>query len=1128
MIDAVPDEVAESRAAASVADAGEADEPVAEAAEPDSNLGSGSSDVASEPVDDNDDEEDAKWGLGPSEPLVGFGAPPVVAVVVTKDAGDWFAETCASLAVQDYESLSVLVIDNGGTIDPSGVVAEHMPSAFVKRLEEDRGFSAAANDVISSVEGAPFLLFLHDDVRLEPSAVTELVAEAFRANAGIVGPKLVDWDRPEQLRSVGLMVDPYGFASEVAEPGELDQSQHDLAREVFAVSGACLLVRADLFTAVGGFSESVPYFGEDTDLCWRAHTAGASVQLCPRATVAHRGQFTQRREVEDPERMLLQHQARSMLTNYAGRRLLVAAPAAFVLSLVDLLGSLVLGRFDRASDIAAAYGGNLLGLPSLLRDRRAVKKSRRVSDSSYLPLMRQGSSRLRTLVRGAEQENRLLAATQAGRSYIRSLDDGPNRLAMGLGAVALVLALLGARNLLTGPLPVLREFVDLGSSGPKLVSQWWVAWRDAGVGESSVPPGFVPGMGVLSTLMFGSTGAAWRLFVLLLLLLGGVGSWKLVGPDRPLPARVGAMVVYTLSPVALGAMGAGRLQALVAYAAAPWLLRRVARDAGVAPFGDASTRRFSFRQLGGSALLLGLVASLSPLGALLLVATLLVMAAAPALVGDGAGAARMVRAVLLPAAGAAALSAPWLVEWVLRGDLASVTGVWKGSGAMPSAAQIVTGSVGSVQTGWWGWGIAAAALFGLLAGKGWRFAWSAAAWVLAIAVWVLVVLLARGGYLAGAGPELFLVPAALAMAVAVAMSATAFTDDVVGSDFGTNQILAIVAGVALVLSVVPVAVASVDGRWYQPRGDYGRLLRTVDTGETFRSLWIGDPDVLPLAGWQLNNGTGLAVGLSEGLNPLVTQRFRLDGGPGVRQLRTAVDAAFTGGTNRLGQLLAPMGIKYVVVVDRPAPEPFAPREVPVPVGALSALREQLDLVEVPTNPAVALFKNPGAWPLRSDVTKLKLPNNGVPTLKGQLALPPATPPAVLGREQSTNVSGKVPGESQVAQAVSGDPAWSLTVDGREAERSDLFGWGQSFTVKGQGGTATLKWSTPQFSRLLQLGQVLVLLALLAMTFGGSRLVPRSRRNGAGSDEGPVVVVEEPADMAPLGDGTGSGLPGGVA
>ena len=44
----------------------------------------------------------------------GFGAPPVVAVMMTSDPGDWFDATLESLAEQDYGSLSVLVIDNGG------------------------------------------------------------------------------------------------------------------------------------------------------------------------------------------------------------------------------------------------------------------------------------------------------------------------------------------------------------------------------------------------------------------------------------------------------------------------------------------------------------------------------------------------------------------------------------------------------------------------------------------------------------------------------------------------------------------------------------------------------------------------------------------------------------------------------------------------------------------------------------------------------------------------------------------------------------------------------------------------------------------------------------------------------
>ena len=68
-----------------------------------------------------------------------------------------------------------------------------------------------------------------------------------------------------------------------------------------------------------------------------------------------------------------------------------------------------------------------------------------------------------------------------------------------------------------------------------------------------------------------------------------------------------------------------------------------------------------------------------------------------------------------------------------------------------------------------------------------------------------------------------------------------------------------------------------------------------------------------------------------------------------------------------------MGVQNVVVVDRPAPQPFAAREVPVPEGALAALREQLDLTEVELDPGLVLFEVDGPWPLRSDISDLELP-----------------------------------------------------------------------------------------------------------------------------------------------------------
>src|SRR5690606_20346009 len=129
-----------------------------------------------------------------------------------------FDDVLESLATQDYPGLVVLVVDAGSSSDLRTRVAEVAPSAFVRRVEADVSFATAMNQVLESVEGATFFLFLHDDAALAPGAVQGLVSEAFRANAGIAGAKLVDWDRPDRIRSVGARIDRFAYPAPISEP----------------------------------------------------------------------------------------------------------------------------------------------------------------------------------------------------------------------------------------------------------------------------------------------------------------------------------------------------------------------------------------------------------------------------------------------------------------------------------------------------------------------------------------------------------------------------------------------------------------------------------------------------------------------------------------------------------------------------------------------------------------------------------------------------------------------------------------------------------------------------------------------------------------------------------------------
>ena len=141
-------------------------------------------------------------------------APAVVAVVVTTGSGPGLEATVASLAVQNYEELSLLVVANGETEHVPARVAAVAPNAFVRLLEENRGFAAACNEASLMVEGSAFFLFCHDDVRLEPDAIQMMVESAFRTNAGVVTPKVVSYDDPMVMLHVGQTSDRFGVVHE--------------------------------------------------------------------------------------------------------------------------------------------------------------------------------------------------------------------------------------------------------------------------------------------------------------------------------------------------------------------------------------------------------------------------------------------------------------------------------------------------------------------------------------------------------------------------------------------------------------------------------------------------------------------------------------------------------------------------------------------------------------------------------------------------------------------------------------------------------------------------------------------------------------------------------------------------
>ncbi len=176
------------------------------------------------------------------------------------------------------------------------------------------GYGRAANRGAAGSD-APYLLVCNPDLTVEADAVNVLV-ERLDADAdlGMVGPRVVNIDGTTypSARTFPDLVDAigHGVLGMVAPNNRFTRRyrlldwDHDRVARVDWVSGACFLVRRQVWDALGGFDPAYFMYMEDVDLCWRAGRAGWAVGYDPRARVTHvQGASADRH----PYRMLMAH-----------------------------------------------------------------------------------------------------------------------------------------------------------------------------------------------------------------------------------------------------------------------------------------------------------------------------------------------------------------------------------------------------------------------------------------------------------------------------------------------------------------------------------------------------------------------------------------------------------------------------------------------------------------------------------------------------------------------------------------------------------------------------------------------------------------------------------------------------
>jgi GT2 family glycosyltransferase len=99
----------------------------------------------------------------------------------------------------------------------------------------------------------------------------------------------------EYAGAAGGWIDALGYPfsrGRVFDVCEKDNKQYDTAEPIFWATGACMMIRSELFHAMQGFDASFFAHQEEIDLCWRLQLAGYKIYACPQSAVYHVGAGT--------------------------------------------------------------------------------------------------------------------------------------------------------------------------------------------------------------------------------------------------------------------------------------------------------------------------------------------------------------------------------------------------------------------------------------------------------------------------------------------------------------------------------------------------------------------------------------------------------------------------------------------------------------------------------------------------------------------------------------------------------------------------------------------------------------------------------------------------------------------
>ncbi|MGB3181654.1 MAG: glycosyltransferase family 2 protein [Cyclobacteriaceae bacterium] len=272
----------------------------------------------------------------------------------------------------------VIVADNRSPDDSVAFMKEFYPDVRLIETRENLGFASGYNEVLRQIE-ADYYILLNSDVEITPGW-TEPLIRLMESNPAIAAcqPKILAYDDKELFEYAGAAggyIDSLGYPfcrGRLFDTLEKDHGQYNDTRRVFWATGACMMVRADIYHEFGGLDDSFFAHMEEIDFCWRVQLHGHQVYYCGESSVYHVGGGTLPKTNAHKTYLNFRNGLSMLFKNSLPSQIWWTIPARILLDWVAAARFFLTGKTDFGKAIFKGHLDFLKMMPELRKKRKTT------------------------------------------------------------------------------------------------------------------------------------------------------------------------------------------------------------------------------------------------------------------------------------------------------------------------------------------------------------------------------------------------------------------------------------------------------------------------------------------------------------------------------------------------------------------------------------------------------------------------------------------------------------------------------------------------------------------------------------------------------------------------------------